>query len=420
MTGLFIALALLTRTPAVDTENWPDYRGPSANGQSAAVGLPLRFSDTQNVRWKTEIHGRGWSTPVIWGRQIWFTTATPDGEQMYVMCVDKETGKILLDRKLFEYVEPEHVAEINSYASPSAVLEDGRAYVHFGTYGTAAVDTKTLKTLWARRDLKIRHSVGPGSSPVLYRNLLILTMDGCDSQYTIALNKQTGDTLWKTSRTTKWKDVDAQGNRVGAGETRKSFNTPILARQDGRDILVSQGAKAAYAYDAATGKELWTVTHDGYSSSARPLVHGDLAIFNTGYDRSELVAVKLGGEGDVTSSRVAWRYTRNVAFKPSAVLVNGLYYMANDAGILTCVDARTGEEVFKHRLGGHFSASPIVANGLIYWPSEEGLVTVQKPGRTFEALAENQMPEGFMASPAVSGKALYLRTKTHLYRVEGR
>jgi outer membrane protein assembly factor BamB len=413
-----LGLFLLMLTGAVRAEeNWPDYRGPHADGHSAATGLPLTFSATQKVTWKTPIHGRGWSSPIIWGEQIWLTTATPDGREMFVVCVHRETGKILLDKRLFTNAEPETIHDFNSYASPSPVIEAGRVYVHFGNYGTACLDTKTFETVWQRRDLPVHFSVGPGSSPVLYKDLLFLTMDGIDVQYVVALNKKTGKTVWKKDRETDWN----QGDRVAAQseENRKSFTTPSLITIEGKPVLLSPAAKAVYAYEPETGKELWHIRHNGYSGSSRSLVGQGMAFVNIGYDRSELLAVRLdGNKGNVTDSHIAWQVNRAVPYKPSPLLVDDLLFMVSDGGIVTCLEAKTGTAIWQERIGGQYSASLLCAEGRIYCCSEDGKVVVFKAGRKFEKQAENMLPDGFMASPAISGKALFLRSKTHLYRIE--
>ena len=415
--AILLITCLLSLQPAVAQDNWPEYRGPNSNGISAASGLPLTFSETANVKWKTPIHGRGWSTPVIWGNQIWMTTATADGLKMYVVCVDKPSGKVLLDNLLFSNSEVDPINDVNSYASPSPVIEDGRVYVHFGSYGTACLDTKTFTVKWTRSDLVVRHSVGPGSSPVLFENLLILTMDGTDSQFTTALEKQTGADVWTTKRRFD-RQPSSSDFENGHNERRKSFNTPIFVNVNGHVEMISPGAQAVFGYDPRTGKELWRAGHNGYSNSFRTLVADGVAYVDSGYDKADLFAVKLGGTGDVSSTHVLWKTNRNIPFKPSGILLDGLIYIVNDGGILSCLDAKTGEPVWQERIGGHYSASPIAAEGRLYFFSEEGQITVIKPGRKLEILAQNQLNDGFMASPAISGKALFLRTKTHLYRVE--
>lgn len=415
---LWIGCALLAR-PASPTENWPEFRGPNGDGHSRATGLPLTWSETQNVTWKTPIHGRGWSTPVVWGDQVWLTTATEDGREMFVVCVDRRSGKVLLDRRLFQNAHPEPLGnDVNGYASPSPAIEAGRVYVHFGSYGTACLDTRTFKTLWQRRDLPCRHYRGPASSVILFDRLVILTLDGVDLQYTVALDKKTGKTVWKTPRTTDWNDLDDQGRPTAEGDYRKAHSTPLLIQVNGQPQMLSVGAKAGYAYDPRNGKEVWRVRYGGFSNSLRPVVGHGMAFLSTGYSRADLWAVRLGGSGDVTDSHVAWKYSRNVPSKPSPILVGDLLYLVSDSGIVTCLEAKTGREVWKERLAGSYSASPVYAEGRLYFFSEEGVTTVLQPGRALKVLAVNRLQDGFMASPAIAGRALFLRTKTHLYRIE--
>lgn len=401
-----IAATLMLAMPLF-AENWPEYRGPSADGIVKAIGLPTKWSDKENVKWKTPLPGRAWSSPVIWDNQIWLTNATPDGTEMYAVCIEKKTGKILLNEKLFTNTSPQEIHKLNSYGSPSPVVEKGRVYVHFGTYGTACYDTNTLKKLWSRTDLSCTHSVGPGSSPVLYKNSLILTMDGIDVQYMIALNKETGDTVWKTPRRIDYSNTHE--------EMRKSFCTPRIVETATGPQLISQAAQAAFAYNPDTGKEIWRIPFVGYSNASRLLVGHDMAYFCTGFNRAELIAVRLDGKGDLSQSKIAWRYGKAVPTKPSPLLVDDLLYLISDGGIVTCLEAKTGNEVWKERLEGNYSASPIVTNNLIYFFSQEGKATLLKTGRKFEKVGENTMSKGFMASPAVSGKNLYLRTEDALY-----
>ena len=399
-------------------ENWPEFRGPTGQGYSDSTGLPLKWSESENIVWKTAVHGKGWSTPVVWGDQVWLTTATEDGTEMYVLCIDSNTGKIVRDINIFHNDTVEPLGnDLNGYASPSAVIEEGRVYVHFGSYGTACLDTKTGQTLWQRRDLPCRHYRGPGSSPVLYKDLLILTMDGVDVQYLAGLDKRTGKTVWKTDRTTKWTDWGPDGKPQAEGDFRKAYSTPLIVEVDGKPVMVTPGSKAGYAYDPRDGRELWHITYEGFSNASRTL-YGQGLFFIGGAHKAGLVAVRPGGTGDVTESHIAWKYPKTIVFKPSPVLVGDLIFMVDDGGIATCLEAKTGIEVWKQRLGGKFSASPVYAEGRIYFPNEEGKTVVIAPGREYRVLAENKLDDGFMASPAVAGKAMFLRTKTHLYRVE--
>lgn len=398
-------------TPLRADGSWTEFRGPRGDGSAPGTELPLRWSETNNVKWKTEIHDRGWSTPVIWGNQIWLTTATADGRQLFVLCLDRETGRIARDLRLFEVKDPEPLGnEVNCYASPSPAIEEGRVFVHFGSYGTAALDTTSGKTLWERRDLPCRHFRGPGSSPVLFGDFVILTMDGFDVQYICALEKTSGKIAWRTDRSYPWGDLD--------GDLRKAYTTPFLAEVGGVPQLLSSGAKATYSYDARNGKELWRVRYNGFSNAARPVAGHGLAYINTGFGKADLWAVRLDGAGDVTDSHVVWKKTQGIPLKPSPSLVGDLLFMASDQGVATCLDARTGEQVWQNRLGGQFTASPIQSGDRVYFFNENGKAFVVRAARNFEVIAESSLEGGLMASPAAAGKALYLRTKTHLYRIE--
>ena len=410
-----ILLPLVMAAPG----DWPEFRGPAQDGHSAATDLPLTWTDTQNVKWKTPIHGRAWSTPAVWGNQIWLTTASEDGRELYAVCVDRNTGKVLLDRKVFDNPKPEPLGnDVNSYASPSPVIEEGRVYMTFGSPGTISLDTKTFKTRWTRQDLKCRHYRGASSSPVLFQDKLILTFDGADLQYTVALNTRTGDTVWKTDRSANWQDTGPDGKPFMEGDQRKAHSTPVLTTIGGQPRLISVGAKAGYCYDPRDGKEIWKVNTRGFSASMRPVIGNGMAYITTGFGGADLLAVKLEGRGDITGTNVVWKYGRMVPQKPSPLLVDDLIYMINDSGVVTCLDAKTGTMVWQERINGHYSASPLFAVGRIYCFSEEGKTLVLKPGRKLEILAESQLPDGFMASAAVSGKALILRTRSALYRIE--
>jgi outer membrane protein assembly factor BamB len=398
---------------------WPQFRGPDGNGVSTSSGLPITWSETQNVRWKTAIHGRAWSSPVVLGRQIWLTTATPDGKQLSALAVDKETGRILYDLKLFDVATPQFAHAFNTYASPTPVIEPGRVYVTFGSPGTAAIDTANGKIVWERRDLECNHFRGAGSSPIVFRNLLVMHYDGSDVQYVVALDKRTGKTVWKTDRTVDFKDLDANGKIKADGDFRKAFATPQIVTVGNDPVLVSAGSRATYGYDPMTGKELWKIEEPtSFSSSSRPVTGHGLVYYTTGWNTGQVLAVKPDGRGDVTGTHVVWRSTRGAPKKPSMLVLGDLLMMVNDTGIVTCLDAKTGAEVWTARLTDSYSASPLAAEGRVYFFSEDGKATVIEAGRTFKVLAENSLPEGFMASPAVDGRALYLRTRTHLYRIE--
>jgi outer membrane protein assembly factor BamB len=404
--------------------DWPEFRGPKGDGhasESSNVGLPLHWSETNNIKWKTEIPFRGWSTPVVMGGQIWLTTATEDGHDFYALGVDGGTGRILFNEKLFHSDDPEPLgngASMNCYATPSPVIEPGRVYVHFGHFGTACLDTRTGKAIWKREDLRCRHYRGAASSLISFENLIIVTMDGVDVQYLVALDKETGKTVWKTDRSVAWNDENVPGTMARDGDLRKAHSTPLIVNVAGKPLMLSGGAKAAYGYDPRTGQEIWRVQYPDWSAAPRPIFDQGLAFFVTGLTKRELWAVKTDGHGDVTDSHVAWKLGRHVGVYASPLLVDGLIYTAADENYVTCVEAATGQIVWTERIGGKYAASPIYADRRLYFFSQQGTSTVLKPGRSLSILATNTLANGFMASPAVDGHALVLRTRTHLYRVE--
>ena len=390
---------------------WPQFRGPDGNGVSTATGLPIRWSETEHVRWKTPVHGKGWSSPIVLGSRVWMTTATPDGKELFAIAVDKDSGRIVIDTKLFDVPKPQAAHDFNSYASPTPVGENDRVYVTFGSPGTAALDAATGAVIWTRRDLECNHYRGAGSSPILFRDLLIMHFDGSDVQYLVALDKRTGKTVWKTNRSIDFRDVEPDGRIKAEGDYRKAFATPQIITWEGRPLLVSLGSQAAYAYDPATGRELWRLEERAqFSSSTRPLFADGLIYYATGFNTGQLQAVRPDGT-------LAWKAAR-APNKPSLLFDAGLIFMINDSGIVTCLDAKTGAEVWRSRIPDSYSASPILAEGRIYFFSEDGRATVIEAGRAYKVLAENMLDAGFMASPAVDGRAIYLRTKTALYRIE--
>ncbi len=406
--------------------HWPDFRGPLYNGivpastDGALLGLPLVWSESNNVVWKTPVPLKGWSTPVIWGDRIWLTTASEDGLEMFALCLDRNTGQILINRKLYTNEAPEPLGnDVNGYASPSPVIEEGRVYVHFGSYGTACLDSQSGETIWERHDYPCRHFRGPGSSPFIYKDKLILTFDGIDLQYVVALDKATGREIWRTDRATEWTDLDANGKAKRDGDFRKAFCTPIVTTIDGREQLIAPGSMTVYAYDPRNGSEIWRVRDSGYSAACRPVVGNGMGFFSIGQGPGGYIGVRLGDmKGDVTSSHLMWTQNQGMSKRSSPIFVDDLLYMANEGGIICCLEPKTGGFIWKERLPGNVTASPIHADGRLYFFDEDGKATILKPGRIYQVLQTNQLDDGMMASPVVDGKSLYLRTKTHLYRIE--
>jgi outer membrane protein assembly factor BamB len=407
----FLLLAsLLVTFSALCSDEWPQFRGPDGEGHSDAKDLPLTWSEKENVKWKVEIPGEGWSSPVIGGGQIWMTTALNAGKSLHAVCCDLATGKIVHDVEVFAVEAPEPKHKLNSYASPTPLIENGRVYVCFGTYGSACLDAKTGSKIWENHDLKIDHENAPGSSPMLWKDLYFLSCDGRDFQYQAALDKNTGKLAWKTERSQK---IDK------GRDMKKAYGTGQVITVDGKDVLITPAAEHVYAYDPQTGKELWYVTYPGFSNVPRPIFGLGMVYVCTGFGRPELWAIKPGGSGDVTASAVVWKVKIQAPAQPSPLLVGERIYMINDdSGIATCLEAKTGKEVWKQKIGGPFSASPLLADGRIYFCDRLGKTFVVEPGDAYKELAANTLEDGFMASPAVVGKALILRGKKFLYRIE--
>ena len=383
-------------------EDWPQFRGPSGQGHSTEKGLPLEWSASSNVRWKTPIPGSGWSSPSIAGDRIWLTTATNNGSSLRVLALDCATGKISLDVEAIQVsgAGPGIHAK-NSFASPTAIVKGDRVYVHFGFYGTACLNTSG-EVLW-RQTLKYEPQHGPGGSPALFEDSLIISCDGFDAQYVVALDAATGKVRWKTPR----------------GKGNQAYTTPLLIDAGGQPQVVSPGAHRAYSYDPRTGKELWYIEYgDGFSNVPRAVYAHGLVYICSGFFQPVLFAVRPDGRGNVTTSHVAWSHTRAVSLTPSPLVVGSELYMVSDNGIGTCLDAKTGKSNWQQRIGGNHSASPVFADGRIYLLSEEGECTVIAPGSEFRKLAQNSIGERTLASLGVSGKAMYLRGDRHLYRLE--
>lgn len=403
--ALSIGLSLSVRAE----DNWPAFRGPNTNGQALQGSPPTHWGETESVTWKTPLEGRAWSSPVVWGDQTWLTNATPDGHELFAVCVRKTDGEILLNRKLFDLATPPEIHKFNSYSSPSPVIEDGRVYLSWGSYGLACIDTHSMDMLWMRRDLECEHYRGPGSSPILFENLLIQHYDGYDYQYIIALDKSTGDTIWRTNRPYNF--------GTDNGDMKKAYATPLILEVEGRLQVVSPTSKGMFSYNPRTGEELWRVRYDGFSTPCRPIYDekNGLIIISTGFSKGALLAVKPTGVGDVTETHVAWLQTKTMPSKPSPLLIDGRLYVIQDQGVASCLDPATGEVVWQQRIGGNFSASPIYVGGNVYLFSEEGKTTVFQPGPEYKEVAVNDLGDGFMSSPAAVGDALIIRSRSALY-----
>lgn len=409
MLVVFGLITILTFLPAAcAAESWPQFRGPDGDGRADGAKLPVQFGEETNLKWKTVIDGKGWSSPVVWGDQIWMTTATADGKEMFAVCVSRNSGEIVHHKLVFTNEKPRFCHPTNSYASPTPVIEEDRVYVHFGSYGTACLDTETAEPVWTRRDLPCNHWRGPGSSPILYQNLLIVAYDGYDLQYIAALDKNTGKTVWKRNR-----DIDYGTTN---GDRKKAYCTCTVFEHDGRTQVISPSAVETISYNPNTGKELWRVRHGGMNAAARPIYAHGLVYIAAGSGKRSMIAVRPDGQGDVSDSHIQWQFSKGAPKRPSPVLHEGNLYLIDDNGVATCMDASTAKVHWQARVGGNYRASPLLADGKIYFFEMEGKVTViEASAAGMNVVAENQLDHGFQASPAVAGDALYLRTTKHLY-----
>jgi outer membrane protein assembly factor BamB len=391
-------------------DDWTNFRGPNGQGRCASTDLPVTWSEHEGIVWKKAIPGRGWSSPVTLDNRIWLTTAVDGGHSLRALCLSADTGEIRWDVEVFRPRKPQYINAKNSHASPSPIVEPGRLYVHFGAMGTACLDSATGKVLWRNQDLVIDHGEGAGSSPILFENLLIVNCDGTDRQFVAALSKQTGQIAWKSKRS-----VSVAHRRA---DMQKAFSTPALVEVAGQPQLVSPAADEVNAFDPRTGTELWCVQYSGWSEVPVPILDRDRIYVVTDFSRPQLWAIRLGGHGDVTKSHVIWRLTRQVGASASPVLAEGRLYDVTDQGVLCCISPETGRPVWQRRVGGTFSASILYLGRYVYCSSEQGKTTVIRPGDKYQEVAANVLDGRIMATPAVCGHALVMRTDTHLYRIQ--
>ena len=417
-----VLAALFVAATTVALADWPQFRGPLGSGHiPKGSKLPSAWSEEKNIDWKVALPGRAWSSPVVFGDKIWLTTADEKGNKLTGLCVDANNGKIIFEKQLFYIADPQFAHKFNSYGSPTPVVEAGRVYLTWGSPGTACLDTKSHEVLWTRDDFVCDHFRGAGSSPILYKNLLILTFDGADHQYVAALDTRTGKTVWRTERSVDFKDLGQDGKPYRDGDMRKGYSTPLVIQHAGVTQLISVGAMACYGYDPLTGKELWRITERAqHSASTRPVYGHGMVFYPTGFAKGQLLSVDPGASGEAADTHIRWRLKRSVSNKPSVLLIGELIFMIDDGGIATCVEAKSGNVVWSERVGGNYSASPVTDGKRIFFFSEEGKTTAIAAAREFEILADSKLEGGFMASPAVHDTGWVLRTKTHLYRIEKR
>lgn len=405
-------------------QNWQQFRGPHGDGSTAARNVPVSWSDTNNIAWKVSLPGRGRSSPVVMGNRIWLTLAVERGAErkriesddmqtaehvsLEVVCLDARKGNILWRTPLFEVDNPAPVHWLNSWATPTPVVESGRIYCDFGTFGTACLNSKSGKIQW-KTQVPVDHQVGPGSSPILYKKLLVLVRDGRDAQYVAALDKKTGQQVWRTERP----PIDASN-----GNLKKSFVTPLIIKAAGHEQMISPGAHWVVSYDPANGREFWRARHgNGFSIGSCPVFNEGVAYFSTGCMKPQMCAFRVDGEGDVTTTHASWKTMRQVPVMSSPVMIGDEIFWTSDDGMANCADAKSGDAFWQERLNQQHLASPLLAEGRVYFFGKDGKCTVVKADKKFEMLSENQLEGTVIATPAIVDRTIYLRTDTHLYRI---
>ncbi|MCB1225082.1 MAG: PQQ-binding-like beta-propeller repeat protein [Verrucomicrobiales bacterium] len=418
-----LALAPLT-VPAQTPLFWPDKNGPNLDGTVPAADaerIPQTWNleSGENILWRTPLEGEGHSTPVIGGDLIWFTAASPDGKKQWVYGLERETGAVRHHVLLFENAEPEPLGNpINNYAAPSCVLDETGVYAHFGTYGTAKLNPETAEVIWQRRDINVNHFRGPGSSPLLWENLIILTFDGINHQFITALSKDTGDTVWLTERSTDYGDLDKDGHPTRDGDMRKAYHTPRVFEIAGQPQLISVGSRSAFGYDPRTGRELWNLPHGGFNAAIRPLMGDGILYLNTGSERSHLLAVRVDDamQGELTATHLLWDYDKRNASEADMILHHGRIIQITRGGIVSCLDAKTGEKIWDGRLEGQFLPSPIRAGDHLYVSNDRGQTfIIADQGDQMEILHTNTLDAPISAGPAVADGALFIRSKEAIY-----
>jgi outer membrane protein assembly factor BamB len=400
--GALASLTALLAGFGAQAGSWPQFRGPTGQGHADAGRVPTTWSETEHIRWKVPVPGLGWSSPVVADGRIWLTTATGDRQvSLRLIGFDQATGRELVNAEVFQVRHPGEINPKNSWASPTPIVDGDRVYVHFGAEGTAAVSTAG-RVLWTRQ-FRYESQHGAGGSPVLHDGALILSGDGSDTAFVVAVDAATGRVRWKRDRRTPFD---------------QAYSTPLVIRVGETDQVVSVGAFRAAAYEPATGREIWRVSYgDGFSNVPRPVFAHGLVFIATGFQQPSLVAVKPDGTGDVTNTHVAWRLQRAAPLTPSPIAVGDELYVVTDGGILSCLEARTGAILWQQRLNGTFSASPVAAGGHIYFSSEQGVTTVIEPGRRYQPVARNVIDGGLLASLAVDGESIIMRSDSALYLV---
>jgi outer membrane protein assembly factor BamB len=395
-------LAVVPCCPGAE-RNWPCFRGPSGQGDTHEKSLPTTWDKSgRNILWRTKIPGTGNSSPIVWDNSIFLTSATNEGKERFVHCINRADGSIRWTRQAPERPPEKGVRDKNGYATATCVTDGQRVISFLGSVGLLCHDFDG-KLLWHYDDMKIKTGHGVGSSPILYKDLVILLQDQNQSDSIfLALDKKTGQKIWQTRR-----------------PRAMTWTTPTVVRVAGHDELIAAGGEVVRGYDPLTGTELWSL--QGPTREVIPvIVVGKDLIYSASGRNGPTLGLRPGGHGDVSATHLVWRAVRGGPHVPSPSLVNGRLYTANDTGIVTCLDAATGKLIYQERLPDQFSASPIVAGDLLYFPAESGVTYVVRAGDTLDVVARNDLGSPILASPAVMNGTILLRTESELVCVGAR
>jgi outer membrane protein assembly factor BamB len=416
----FIALLFSCNPATSEYKNWTDFRGTNMNGIAENEKIPLKWDDS-SVKWKTEIHDQGYSSPVVYDNQIWVTTAKADGREVYAVCIDFQTGKIIYDIKVFAPEEVEGKHTVNTYATPTPAIEKGFVYVHYGSIGTACINTSNGSVIWKQTGLKCNQVHAAASSPIIYKNLVILHFEGIDIRYLAALDKTTGNVVWKSVRPEEpYERLPTFG--------KPAFITPIIINVKGRDMLISNGSAICQAFDPNTGREIWRVVDGSETTIAMPFTENGIVYWYTGFNvaddgkpYTDLLAVNPDGEGDIAATNIIWNKKDETSDNQmlSPLIKDGLIYTVTTRNNMMCIDAGTGKEIWSKRVTSHYNASPLYINSNVWFFSVKGEVLVLKAGREYEVVSQNTMDSGIWATPAVLRNAMIMRTQKYLYRIGG-
>jgi outer membrane protein assembly factor BamB len=405
---------IIRAEPAI-AENWPGFRGPGRQGISQEKGVPLEWSPTSNVAWKTPIPGQGWSSPIVFGDRVFVTTATEGGVSFRLLCLDRKSGTVLWDKEILRQ-KAGHKQQFNSYASSTPVT-DGRKVFIVAADGTIAGVSIKGNVVWMNHDVDFYSEHGLAVSPVLYKDLVIVAFDGSsrppdtklgwhepwDQAVIMALDKNTGKVRWKGKR----------------GLSRVAHVSPQILHQNGKDQLISSAGNVVQGFDLETGRRIWTVSSPGEGVVPSVVIGEGLVFTTSGFGESTIRAIRTGGHGDVTNTHIAWESKQDVPKVPSMLYVKPYLFLITEGGVAKCLRAATGEVIWRQRLDPKYSASPVLAEGRIYWLSEKGTTTVIQAGPEFKVLARNELNEKCCASPAISQKQIFIRSEHSLFCISG-